>query len=276
MERVAPNFEENYGMWGMGEDAVEEDDDGEEDADRPDLDKLKREGKMTEKQLELYEKLVKRYEKLNNIKAENKRINVKEMDQEGGLTAGQQAQVARNDKAMADINSQIESLEETIYEMVEDSAAGGRKKKTKSGGRRVSNPDDIDSDDDEFYNRAGDTSKVKRAKNKAENIDTLTAKLRDLDDRRYGIEEKLAALTKDVKGAAEEVDALDAYMQDVQGQQVDEDKKKLQEQLWNLDAEEKELRMLLKEPTSLLTIKYLLADSLINPALRWRHQHSRG
>jgi len=201
-------------------------------------------GKLTEKQLEQYEKLVKKYEKKNNILFESKKIQGKEMDQDGGLTDGQRLQVERNDKALAQIEEQIESLEETIYEMVEDSEAGGLKRK-KSSKRRRHQEDEIDSDDDEFFNRAGDTTKTKKAKNKAENVDTLTAKLKILDDKRYAIEEKMGACKRD-SVANQEVDALDAYMLDVKGQQADEDKRKLQEQLWAVDAEEKELRMLLK------------------------------
>ena len=40
-------------------------------------------------------------------------------------------------------------------------------------------------------------------------------------------------------------------VQDVQGQQASKDKRKLEAQLGGLDAEEKELRRLLKDPTQL-------------------------
>jgi len=246
VERINPNFEENYGMWGDVEDAQEESEDEDENEDNSkELDKLKNEGKMTPKQLELYEKLVNIYEKRNNVQGENKRIEAKENDQDGGLTDGQRGQIDRNEKTLKKMAENIESLEETIFSMAEDKAAGGRRKSAASK-RKQMEADGIDSDDDEFYNRV---EKVQKKGKKAESVESITAKLRVLDDRRYGIEEKLGALgSKDGSGGSEEVDALDAYMLDVSSQQVKEDEKKLKEQLWGIDAEEKELRILLKVP----------------------------
>ena len=49
------------------------------------------------------------------------RFDFKEVDQSGGLSDGQQMQINRNEKALKDLAEQIESLEETIFGMLEDS-----------------------------------------------------------------------------------------------------------------------------------------------------------
>ena len=100
--------------------------------------------------------------------------------------------------------------------MAEDRAAGGRKRSA-AAKRKAAEEDGIDSDDDEFYNRV---EKKSRGSAKAETAESLTAKLRALDDRRYALEEKLGALdkgSKDKAGEGEEIDELDAYMLDVAG-----------------------------------------------------------
>lgn len=63
----------------------------------------------------LFEKLQKRVEKLENLRTEIQRITAKENDQ-GGLTDGQQQTISRNEKRMAELETEIEQLEDTIRE----------------------------------------------------------------------------------------------------------------------------------------------------------------
>jgi len=247
-EKVQPDFEQNYGMWGDVEDAQESS--GEEDQledSSAELDKLKREGKMTEKQLELYEKVVAMYEKRNNIQGETKNINAKENSQDAGLTDGQRGQIDKNDKSIKQLQEKIENAEDTIFAMAEDKEQGGRKRSA-AARRKAEEDDGIDSDEDEFYNRV---EKKARGKPKAESVDSLQAKLRGLDDRRYTLEEKLGSLdpqgnSSGKGGEAEEIDELDAYMLDVAGQQTSDDRKKLESELAEIESEEKSLRKLLQ------------------------------
>uniref|UniRef100_A0A2N9H5P3 Kanadaptin n=1 Tax=Fagus sylvatica TaxID=28930 RepID=A0A2N9H5P3_FAGSY len=84
--------------WGMGEDAIEE---AEDDADEVTWQMYK--GQLTEKQEKTREKILKRTEKASvliaHMKKEIEAIRAKDIAQ-GGLTQGQQTQIARNEQRM--------------------------------------------------------------------------------------------------------------------------------------------------------------------------------
>uniref|UniRef100_A0A7N2KXK0 FHA domain-containing protein n=1 Tax=Quercus lobata TaxID=97700 RepID=A0A7N2KXK0_QUELO len=88
--------------WGMGEDAIEEDED---DAEEVTWQTYK--GQLTEKQEKTRDKILKRTEKASvliaHMKKEIDAIRAKDISQ-GGLTQGQQTQIARNEQRMAQVN----------------------------------------------------------------------------------------------------------------------------------------------------------------------------
>jgi hypothetical protein len=59
-------------------------------------------GPLTEKQQKMIEKVHKRHEKMANLKKENDAIQAKEIGQ-GGLTQGQQTQMARNEQRIEQV-----------------------------------------------------------------------------------------------------------------------------------------------------------------------------
>ncbi|KAJ1406484.1 Kanadaptin [Sesbania bispinosa] len=101
--------------WGMGEDAIEEDED---DADEITWQTYK--GQLTEKQEKTSEKIIKRMEKIANMKKEINSIRVKDISQ-GGLTQGQQTQIARNEQRITQIMEELENLEETLNDSIRES-----------------------------------------------------------------------------------------------------------------------------------------------------------
>jgi pSer/pThr/pTyr-binding forkhead associated (FHA) protein len=84
--------------WGMQEDAIV--DDEEENFDELTWETYK--GPLTEKQQKMIEKVHKRHEKMANLKKENDAIQAKEIGQ-GGLTQGQQTQMARNEQRIEQV-----------------------------------------------------------------------------------------------------------------------------------------------------------------------------
>ncbi|KAL9676973.1 hypothetical protein QQ045_005196 [Rhodiola kirilowii] len=83
--------------WGMEEDAIEE---AEDDADEVTWQTYK--GQLTEKQEKTREKVIKRLEKIGHMKKEIDAIRVKDISQ-GGLTQGQQTQIARNEQRISQV-----------------------------------------------------------------------------------------------------------------------------------------------------------------------------
>jgi biopolymer transport protein ExbB/TolQ len=77
-------------------------------------------GPLTEKQQKMIEKVHKRHEKMANLKKENDAIQAKEIGQ-GGLTQGQQTQMARNEQRIEQLMDELESLEETLNESIQES-----------------------------------------------------------------------------------------------------------------------------------------------------------
>ena len=64
-------------------------------------------GRLSEKQQKAKERLQKRERTIANLRAEIERINAKS-GQDGGLSAGQQAQVTRNEQKIEELEAEID------------------------------------------------------------------------------------------------------------------------------------------------------------------------
>jgi pSer/pThr/pTyr-binding forkhead associated (FHA) protein len=156
--------ERNAFSWGMREDAEpepEEEDDGtsgerdqelpeylrkmknDENFDRKYGEKFKASIDETEaknaKDAEVMEKIRKKERKIQNMQEENRRIYLKESSQENGLTEGQMAAVARNDKAITALEIEVEDLIRQIRAKAGDRGLTGAVKKAAKA-----NDDDTD------------------------------------------------------------------------------------------------------------------------------------
>ncbi|KAK3012393.1 hypothetical protein RJ639_010558 [Escallonia herrerae] len=259
--------------WGMDEDAVEE---NEEDVDEITWQTYK--GQLTEKQEKTRDKVVKRLEKASdncgndfhdlsrityfavlshlidlvaNMKKEIDAIRAKDISQ-GGLTQGQQTQIARNEQRISQVVEELENLEETLNESIRESlgARGGRMSHGKKKGATEDDEEEYLSDDDEFYDRAKKMpSKQKGANQSIETADSLLDKKDSIskemeDKRKLLLDEKNKMAPETV--AAEAGDALDAYMSGLSSQLVIDKTEQLQKDMQTLQSELDKVLYLLK------------------------------
>ncbi|KAL7101102.1 hypothetical protein ACP275_08G035900 [Erythranthe tilingii] len=236
--------------WGMGEDAIEE---NEDEVDEITWQTYK--GLLTEKQEKTREKVIKRLEKIAHMKKEIDAIRAKDIAQ-GGLTQGQQTQIARNEQRISQILEELENLEETLNESIRESL-GARTGKLSHGKKKGSMEDEEDeylSDDDDFYDRTQKSLKNKsRGNQSVETADSLLDK-KDALSKQIEDKEKLL-LDEDrpaeIKEVSEAGDELDAYMSAVSSQLVLDKKEKIQKELSVLQSELDRILYLLKlaDPT---------------------------
>ncbi|KAM7520607.1 hypothetical protein LguiB_019569 [Lonicera macranthoides] len=233
--------------WGMDEDAIEENED--------DLDEITWQtykGQLTEKQ-------EKTHDKIANMKKEIDAIRAKDIAQ-GGLTQGQQTQIARNEQRMSQIVEELENLEETLNESIRESlgARTGRFSRGKKKGATEDDDEEYLSDDDEFYDRAkAKTSKPKGAETQSiETADSLLDKkdviIKEMEDKRkLLLEEKDRLASKNEVEEAEAGDALDAYMSGLSSQLVLDKTEQLEKELQTLQSDLHRVLYLLKiaDPT---------------------------
>ncbi|KAG8384560.1 hypothetical protein BUALT_Bualt04G0130500 [Buddleja alternifolia] len=222
--------------WGMGEDAVEE---NEDEVDEITWQTYK--GQLTEKQEKTREKVIKRLEKIAHMKKEIDAIRAKDIAQ-GGLTQGQQTQIARNEQRMSQIMEELENLEETLNESIRESlgARSGRSSRGKKKGSMEDDEDEYTSDDDEFYDRTQKSAKRKSGENQSvETADSLLDKrdaiVKEMEDKEKLLldEDKVAEKNE----IAEAGDVLDAYMSAVSSQLVLDNKEKIRKELSTLQSE---------------------------------------
>ncbi|KAK7340726.1 hypothetical protein VNO77_21437 [Canavalia gladiata] len=241
--------------WGMGEDAIEEDED---DADEVTWQSYK--GQLTEKQEKTREKVIKRMEKIANMKKEINSIRVKDISQ-GGLTQGQQTQIARNEQRITQILEELESLEETLNDSIRESI-GARTGKISLGKKKGAVEDEeyvSDDDDDEFYDRTkkklshqkpGDNQSVETADTLLDKRDAI---IKDMDEKKeLLIIEKNKMLSQSESTTQDEVgDSLDAYMSGLSSQLVYDKSMQLEKDLSTLQSELDRICYLLKiaDPT---------------------------
>ncbi|XP_060191947.1 uncharacterized protein LOC132621628 [Lycium barbarum] len=232
--------------WGMRDDAIEENDDEVEEITWQTY-----KGQLTEKQEKTREKVLKRLEKIAHMKKEIDAIRAKDISQ-GGLTQGQQTQIARNEQRISQLLEELENLEETLNESILESL-GARAGRTSRGKKKEPEEEELSSEEDEFYDR---TQKPKRKTGENQSIETADSLLdkkdaivREMEDKR-----RLFLDEKDGTGQAGEVEAgdeLDAYMSGLSSQLALEKKEKLDKELSTLQTELDRVLYLLKiaDPT---------------------------
>ncbi|KAI5665777.1 hypothetical protein M9H77_15630 [Catharanthus roseus] len=222
--------------WGMQEDAIEENEDEVEEITWQTY-----KGQLTEKQEKTREKVLKRLEKISHMKKEIDAIRAKDIAQ-GGLTQGQQTQIARNEQRISQIMEELENLEETLNESIRESigARAGRTSRGKGKGALEDDEENYLSDDDEFYDRTIKHPKQKTKENQSiETADSLLDKkesiLNDIENKRKLLSDEEA--TGQGKEVFESGDELDAYMSTVSSQLVNDKKDKLQKEITALQSE---------------------------------------
>ncbi|KAL5808182.1 hypothetical protein ACOSQ3_028873 [Xanthoceras sorbifolium] len=186
-----------------------------------------------------------------HMKKEIDSIRVKDISQ-GGLTQGQQTQIARNEQRIAQIMEELENLEETLNESIRESigARGGNI----SHGRRkgaAEDDEDISSDDDEFYDRtkkpltqkAGETQIVETADTLLDKRDAI---MKEIEDKKESIERERNKMASETAVENEAGDALDAYMSGLSSQLVLDKNAQLQKELSILQSELDRIFYLLK------------------------------
>ncbi|CAN6197986.1 unnamed protein product [Urochloa humidicola] len=231
--------------WGMGEDAIEES--AEDDADEITWQTYK--GQLTDRQEKTRSKIVKRMEKIANMKKEIDAIRVKDISQ-GGLTQGQQTQIARNEQRISQIMEELDNLEETLNDSIRESV-GARSGKANRGSHKASldEEDDVLSDDDEFFDRTKKKSSQKS--NEQQSVETADSLLEKKDSITSDIENKKKLLEEEkhklAQGSTTDlVDDLDAYMSGLSSQLVHDKIAQVQKELSDLQAELDRVVYLLK------------------------------
>ncbi|KAH7300942.1 hypothetical protein KP509_23G004800 [Ceratopteris richardii] len=231
--------------WGMMEDAVEGDLQEEEEVTWQTY-----KGQLTEKQQKTLQKIQKRNEKVASLKREIDAIQVKEIPQ-GGLTQGQQTQVARNQQRIEQLMEELDNLEETLNQSIQESI-GARAGK---GSLRKGNEeeDDFLSDDDDFYDRTLNTRNSKAKKSEpAQVIETAESLL----EKQFNLLKELDRLNQllEMEGRSEDTtqeepmaqDPLDAFMTSVSSKLEDDRAASLRNEIKNHQAELDRVMFLLK------------------------------
>ncbi|XP_030547946.1 kanadaptin [Rhodamnia argentea] len=233
--------------WGMGEDAVEEEEDDTEEVTWQTY-----KGELTEKQEKTREKVLKRTQKIAHMKKEIDAIRAKDIAQ-GGLTQGQQTQIARNEQRITQILEELESLEETLNDSIRESL-GARTGKLSLGRNKRTTEDEEEylSDDDEFYDRSKKKANVPKI-GQSPAVETADTLLDKRDAIRKQIEEKKELLLNEKKkiesdSAAETDagDALDAYMSGLSSQLILDKTTHLENEISSLQSELDRIVYLLK------------------------------
>ncbi|CAA6672469.1 unnamed protein product [Spirodela intermedia] len=232
--------------WGMAEDAIE--DISENDAEEVTWQTYR--GQLTERQEKTRSKIIKRMEKVANMRKEIDSIRAKDISQ-GGLTQGQQTQIARNEQRMAQIMEELDSLEETLNESIQESI--GARVKTygkKKGTTQDEDEDVILSDDDEFYDRTKKPQLKKSGEQQiVETAETLLDKkeilVKQMEEKTNLLQEENSKMVSATQGL-EEGDELDAYMTGLSSQLVLDKTTRIQGELSALKSELDRILYLLK------------------------------
>ncbi|KAJ4972964.1 hypothetical protein NE237_006138 [Protea cynaroides] len=238
--------------WGMDDDAIEE---IEEDAEEVTWQTYK--GQLTEKQEKTRNKIIKRSEKIANMRKEIDAIRVKDIAQ-GGLTQGQQTQIARNEQRMSQILEELENLEETLNESIQESL-GARAGKIVCGKKKgaAEDEDEALSDEDEFYDRTKQKSAIQKSgdQQSIETAETLLDKEeainKEIEEKRKILLNEKSRTVSDTEGAAEGGDTLDAYMSGLSSQIVLDTTMQIEKEIAALQSELDRVVYLLKiaDPT---------------------------
>ncbi|CAH8391516.1 unnamed protein product [Eruca vesicaria subsp. sativa] len=233
--------------WGMGEDAIEE-----EEEDVEEITWQTYMGELTPKQEKTKEKVLKRLEKIGHMKKEIAAIRAKDISQ-GGLTQGQQTQIARNDQRTAELLEELETLEETLNDSIRESlgAKTGRKPTGKKKGA-VEDEEDFSSDEDDFYDRTKKKPSTQKG-SESQTVETVDSLLEKRDKVLKEIEEKNEQLSAEKNKMETETvpevssgDSLDAYMTGLSSTIVQDKTAQIQQELSTLQSELDRILYLLK------------------------------
>ncbi|KAG0559687.1 hypothetical protein KC19_10G123300 [Ceratodon purpureus] len=237
--------------WGMQEDAEVEE---EEEEDLDEVTWQTHRGPLTDKQQKTLEKVQKRHEKMANLNKEIDAIRAKEGSQ-GGLTQGQQTQVARNEQRIEALMEELESMEETLNESIRESL-GARSGKSISKKKPVFEDEEDENDsDDEFYDRTNkrkQKGKIGEPVQVVETAETLLekrdviAKEMDVVSAELKAEEAKSATKEESSVTSESIDPLDAFMSSVSTNIVKDKASRLSKELSKLQAEADRIARLLK------------------------------
>ncbi|KAF2602136.1 hypothetical protein F2Q70_00027305 [Brassica cretica] len=234
--------------WGMGEDAIEE-----EEEDVEDITWQTYTGELTPKQEKTKEKVLKRLEKIGHMKKEIAAIRAKDISQ-GGLTQGQQTQIARNDQRTAELLEELETLEETLNDSIRESlgAKTGRKPNSKKKGT-VEDEEDFSSDEDDFYDRTKKKKPSTQKGTESQTVETVDSLLEKRDKVLKEVEEKNGQLSAEKNKMETETvpevssgDSLDAYMTGLSSTLVQDKTAQIQQELSTLQSELDRILYLLK------------------------------
>ncbi|RZC77173.1 hypothetical protein C5167_001308 [Papaver somniferum] len=240
--------------WGLSEDAIEE---AKEETEEITWQTYK--GQLTERQEKTREKIIKRTEKIAHMKKEIDAIRAKDISQ-GGLTQGQQTQIARNEQRMSQILEELESLEETLNDSIQESlGARGGKRHGKNKGATEDEEEAV-SDEDDFYDRTKKKPICKTGENKSvETADSLLDKkdaiISEMEIKASLLlsekNKRIPEVAQSSEGGDESGDALDAYMTGLSSQLVLDTTTQLQAEISSLQTEHDRILYLLKiaDPT---------------------------
>ncbi|KAI4321318.1 hypothetical protein MLD38_034715 [Melastoma candidum] len=241
--------------WGMGEDAIEE---AEEEVDEVTWQTYK--GQLTEKQEKTREKVLKRTQKIAHMKKEIDAIRAKDIAQ-GGLTQGQQTQIARNEQRIAQVLEELENLEETLNDSIRESLGARSGTSTHGRNKGAIEEDETLSDDDDFYDRTKKKiSNKKLGENQSvETADTLLDKrdsiIKQIDEQKELLlsEKKRMEVEapRETKTDTDTGDSLDAYMTGLSSQLILDKTTYIEKEISSLQSELDRINYLLKfaDPT---------------------------
>ncbi|KAG1327472.1 kanadaptin [Cocos nucifera] len=189
-----------------------------------------------------------------NMRKEIDAIRAKDIAQ-GGLTQGQQTQIARNEQRMSQIMEELESLEETLNESIQESI-GARAKKVVHGKKKGNAEDEddrlSDDDDDEFYDRTKKKPSTRKSgeEKAVETADTLLDKKETIINEMEKMKELLIKekekLEPNNENNTEGADDLDAYMSGLSSQLVRDKVIQMEKELSDLQVKLDKIMYLLR------------------------------
>lgn len=233
--------------WGMMEDAPEAETQEEEEVTWQTY-----KGLLTEKQQKTLEKIHKRNDKVSSLKREIDAIQVKEIPQ-GGLTQGQQTQVARNQQRIEQLMEELDNLEETLNQSIQESMGARGLKGTSK--KKIEDEEEDTSNDDDFYDRTNRRGKSKPNDNGGENAqvvetaESLLAKRAEVLKELERLNELLKLERKDDNENPQVLqpqDALDAFMISVSSKLESEQASILRQEMGKQEADLNRIMYLLK------------------------------
>jgi hypothetical protein len=191
------------------------------------LEELKIRKDLSEKQKGLIEKLEINTKNINRLKDEIIKIQKKEFES-GELKDGQKKRIEMNEKKLLNAYERQELLEDNLR--VSLSSKDGITNTEQKFDKKLAR--DINSDEDEFFDRAKITNNFKKDNNKnitiTENYETLKSKLEILMRKRQKLVDKVLKFDEEwTANQKEEEDTLDAFFNETKNKIKSDEKSKL-------------------------------------------------